>query len=96
MTDLSDEFLSIAAEAGSLAERDTELDQEVLSALDSAAGEVGRSWSRSNLGYQANVYYAGFQVPPAGAVFSREWGFQGRFQGSVGDWKPFEVSPTRT
>jgi hypothetical protein len=30
----------------------------------------------TNLGYQANVYYAGFRTPPAGAMFSREWGFQ--------------------
>lgn len=53
--------------------------------------EVARSWSRSNLGYQANVYYEEFKVPPPGAMFSREWGFQGRFQGTTGDWKPYNI-----
>lgn len=91
MTDLSAEFLSIAAEAGPLAEREMELDAKTLSVLESAAEEIGKSWSRSSLGYQANVYYAGFKVPPAGHVFSREWGFLGRFHGTVGDWEPYNV-----
>ena len=44
MTDLSAEFLSISEEAGALSDRETEVDQEALSALESAAAEVGRSW----------------------------------------------------
>ena len=32
--------------------------------------------SYSWLGYQANVYYSGFQPPPPGEHFSSEWGFQ--------------------
>jgi len=88
MTDLSAEFLSIAAAAGSLADREADLDEEALSALESAAEQVGRSWSKASLGYQANVYYEGFKVPPAGHMFSREWGFLGTFHGTVGDWKP--------
>jgi hypothetical protein len=91
VSDLSAEFMSIAAEAGSLAEREAELDVEALSALESAAEEVGRSWSSSSLGYQANVYYTDFRVPPAGYTFSREWGFLGTFHGTVGDWKPYDA-----
>lgn len=91
MTDLSEEFLSIAAEAGLLAEGEAELDVEALSALESAAEDVGKSWSNSSLGYQANVYYAGFKTPPAGHMFSREWGFLGMFHGTVGDWKPYDA-----
>lgn len=90
MTDPSEDLLSIAAEAGALAERESELDQEALPALESAAAEVGRSWSKSSLGYQANVYYEGFQVPPPEHMFSREWGFLGMFHGTVGDWKPHD------
>jgi hypothetical protein len=90
VTDSSEEFLSIAAEAGSLPEREADLDGEALSALESAAEEVGRSWSKSSLGYQANVYYAGYTVPPAGHIFSREWGFLGMFHGTVGDWKSYD------
>jgi predicted nucleotide-binding protein len=90
MTDLSAEFLSIAAEAGSLAERETDLNEEALSALESAAEEVGRSWSKSSLGYQANVYYKGFKSPLPGHMFSREWGFLGTFHGTVGDWEPYD------
>src|SRR5450755_2375071 len=89
MTDLTEEFLSIAAEAVSLAKCEVDLDEVGLSALEPAAEEVGRSWSKSSLGYQANVYYQGFKVPPAGHMFSREWGFLGAFTGTVGDWRPY-------
>ncbi|MGW1186209.1 TIR domain-containing protein [Streptomyces drozdowiczii] len=87
MPDLSAEFLSIAAEARSLADSEGELDDEVLLALEDAATEVGKAWSGSSLGYQANVYYAHFNVPPPGHAFSREWGFHGAFHGTVGAWE---------
>lgn len=90
MTDHSSEFVAIAEEARELAGREVELDKAALGALEKAAEEVARSWSKSSLGYQANVYYKAFRVPPPGAMFSREWGFQGRFQGTVGDWQPYE------
>lgn len=90
MTDHSAEFIAIAEEARALAGREVELDAAALVALETAAEQVDRSWSKSSLGYQANVYYEGFKVPPPGAMFSREWGFQGVFQGTVGDWQPYE------
>jgi len=55
--------------------------------MEEAAKRVGEAWSGSNLGYQSNVYYSGFAKRPAGAHFSREWGFIGMFQGTIGDWQ---------
>jgi predicted nucleotide-binding protein len=92
MTKLDEEFRSITAEAASIAGREVDLDEEGMSALESAAKEVGRSWSKSSLGYQANVYYEGFKVPPPGHIFSREWGFLNAFYGTIGDWKPYDFS----
>ncbi|MFF4319979.1 TIR domain-containing protein [Streptomyces sp. NPDC001568] len=91
MTDLSVEFLSIATAARSLAERADGLDAAALLALEEAATEAGKSWSKSNLGYQANVYYRDFRTPPPGHEFSREWGFLGSFHGTVGDWKTYSA-----
>ncbi|RYF47130.1 MAG: hypothetical protein EOO27_38075, partial [Comamonadaceae bacterium] len=85
------EFIAIADKASQLAKLEKELECEALEALVGAAEKVGRAWSMSNLGYQANVYYTEFQVPPPGAMFSREWGFEGRFQGTVGDWHIYSV-----
>lgn len=47
-----------------------------------------QSWSGSNLGYHADVYYSNLEPRPPGAQFSREWGIGERFAGlgSVGDW----------
>lgn len=64
-----------------------------LNALDEAAQEIGRSASGSWLGYQANVYYADFNRPPARAHFSQEWGLQdtyGSSLGSHGDWRKYD------
>lgn len=83
------EFLSIKDEARALSQREVDLDTEPLAALESAAEQVGKSWSQSSLGYQANVYYADFRVPPTEARFSREWGFQGSFHCTTGDWRPY-------
>lgn len=87
MSEFSSQLIAIASEARQLASRLDEIDETPLEALESSAEEVGRSWSGSSLGYQANVYYKGYQVPPAGARFSREWGFLGQFQGTTGDWE---------
>jgi predicted nucleotide-binding protein len=90
MTDLSAEFARIGAEARALADGEADLDEVALSALEQASEKVGRSWSKSSLGYQANVYYRDFNVPPPGHIFSREWGFLGMFHGTVGDWNPYD------
>jgi predicted nucleotide-binding protein len=87
MSSLSDEFALIAEQAGVLADRATELDDAGLSLLEETAKSIGKAWSQSSLGYQANVYYKDFLVPPAGHIFSREWGFLGMFHGTVGEWE---------
>ncbi len=90
MTDRSTEFIAVAEMARDLGERERDLDDAPLAALQDAAERVGKAWSKSNLGYQANVYYRDFQVPPPGAIFSREWGFLGRSQGTTGDWHIYQ------
>jgi len=96
MGDLSSEFISIAQDASVLADGVSNLDDGVLTALESAALDVSKVWSKSNLGYQANVYYQGFKLPPPGAMFSREWGFSGTFNGTRGEWVPFDFDDVVT
>jgi len=52
------------------------------------ANKVGESWSGSNLGYHANIYYNDLERPPAGAHFSQEWGLRELYgsNGTTGDW----------
>lgn len=95
MTDRSAEFLAIAEQASEIAKKKTDLDSGPLEALENAAEEIGRSWSKSNLGYQANVYYKNYEVPPAGAMFSREWGFLGMYHGTSGDWETHQVDEVK-
>jgi hypothetical protein len=61
-----------------------------LDALKTAAERIGKAWSGSWLGYQANVYYQGLNPVPAGAQFSQEWGLHEHYANdTVGDWEPF-------
>ena len=91
MSERSAEFDQIAREAQVIVGHEDDFDWAPVHALEAAADQVGRAWSKSSLGYQANVYYAGFSTPPPTARFSREWGFQGMFQGTTGDWEPHEI-----
>jgi hypothetical protein len=65
-----------------------------LAALRDAVATVDRSFSGSWMGYHSRVYYEGFQTPPPGDHFSKEWGLMGTLAslGSVGEWVeyPFE------
>ena len=84
---ISEELLQIFAQL----RRYESYEAPELEALEAAAIAVGKTWSGSWLGYQANVYYAGFQPPPPGSVFSIEWGFSSAFgQGIRGDWKEYK------
>lgn len=96
MTDRSAEFIAIAEQASEIAEKIADLDTVPLDALENAAEEIGRSWSKSNVGYQANVYYENYEVPPPGAMFSREWGFLGGvYHGTDGDWEIRQVDEVK-
>lgn len=63
----------------------------VLKSVTEAASEIGKSWSGSNIGYHADVYYTDLAPKPPGAHFSSEWGIKKRYGGfgSVGEWKEF-------
>jgi predicted nucleotide-binding protein len=64
--------------------------QKAITALADSASQVGNAWSGSALGYHAHVYYAGLQMPPAGALFDSQWGFRDAFSTSTrGDWNEF-------
>ena len=64
---------------------------EPTSRLQQAATQVAMAWSGSNLGYHSCVYHAGLLVPPPGAHFSSEWGFDNAFplQGTTGNWHEY-------
>jgi hypothetical protein len=53
--------------------RDSRL-QGAVAAVRKACDEAKRSWSGSNLGYHATVYYDGLNAKPADVQFSPEWG----------------------
>ncbi len=93
MTELYEELLSIADRMDQLAEcwRRPEI-REPLKRLGQVANEIGKAWSGSWIGYQANVYYADLQPPPPGAHFSSEWGlYHSGPSGSSGDWVEFDA-----
>ena len=59
-----------------------------LYAIEKAANTVGRSWSGSWLGYHSRVYYADFQLLPAGTAFSKSWG-SNTSKNTRGNWKEY-------
>ena len=94
MSELHDELLQIADKIELYAQ---EAKQEniilPLSKLEEAVNTVAKAWSRSWLGYQASIYYNNFEVPPAGAHFSQEWGMEELFtqsDGTTGDWREYK------
>ena len=92
MTEPQEELLQIGDRLGGLVARaDAPEVREPLTALRSAADQVGKSWSGSDLGYHAYVYYADLKPAPPGAEFSPEWGLKdARDMGSHGDWRKFD------
>lgn len=65
-------------------------ESDEISALADSANNIGRSWSGSWFGYHSRVYYDNFQIPPPGAEFSQEWGFQDVFSmGTRGKWREY-------
>jgi predicted nucleotide-binding protein len=54
--------------------------QKPLGAIDKACEDAKRaSWSGSNIGYHATVYFEGLQPKPPEAQFSAEWGLMDRW-----------------
>ncbi len=93
MSDLQDKLFGIADRLESTCKHWEQSKHSSLAAnLQNAAEEVGKSWSGSWLGYQARVYYANFQTPPAGAHFSRDWGLRddSYINDTTGDWREYK------
>jgi hypothetical protein len=59
------------------ADCDALVETAILRQVSKRCEEVGKSSSKSWLGYQANVYYKDFQEPPAGVYFDSEFGLEG-------------------
>lgn len=63
-----------------------------------AATNLQRSWSGSNLGYHAYVYYKDLEPRPPGALFSSEWGLEDMSyirMGSRGAWCEYNPEAVR-
>ena len=74
MIESSKELLRVAEELEQWTARGRKEEIELpLRQMSEAAKEVGRAWSGSWLGYQANVYYKRFQPTPPGAHFTESW-----------------------
>lgn len=86
---MSIELLDLADQLESASADFQAQNKDVLKALTDAATEVHKSWSGSNLGYHALVYYEGLAPRPPGAHFSAEWGLRDMSltsMGTVGNW----------
>lgn len=74
---IADDLLQIADSAFAALDRirDPNL-QASLASLGKACEDAKKAWSGSNIGYHANVYFAGLQPKPPDAEFSPEWGLK--------------------
>ncbi|MGA5272952.1 TIR domain-containing protein [Streptomyces cellulosae] len=82
--------LSASLEEAAAAESADDV-QAALKNAEKASGILADSWSGSSIGFHARVYYSDFTPPPAGAHFSSEWGFEGTFQETTGEWREYSV-----
>jgi hypothetical protein len=89
----SEDILGISARLSRAVKRFSQSSlQTEMKKLYDVSLEIGRSWSGSNLGYHARVYYRDFQPPPSGAHFDLQWGLKDRYvsYGTRGDWVEYE------
>jgi len=88
----SDELLNIADRLMEIAAVTDASIKEPVAAIENAAKKIEEAWSRSWLGYQSSVYYDGFERPPAGAHFSKEWGIRYTHvrSSTTGLWREFD------
>lgn len=87
-----DELIEYSNRLDSLHAQFEEKHATILKKLMDAAIGVSKSWSGSNLGYHAKVYYKDLKPIPAGARFSRQNGLKDNWplEGSVGDWEEYD------
>lgn len=89
---MSTDLLSLADDLEATSREFQSEHNAALKALNDAAAEMQKSWSGSNLGYHALVYYRDLTPRPPGAQFSVEWGLNGNDFlriGSVGEWQEY-------
>jgi len=92
MSDLIDELLDIESELREFIDKSRRKEiEDPLKKLSEACEEVGKAWSGSWIGYQANVYYTDLQPHPPGDHFSAEWGFES----SSGYWHEYDPDEVR-
>jgi len=99
MSELINDLLEIESELRNFIDKNRRPEiEELLQKLRDAAEEAGKAWSGSCLGYQANVYYAGFKPPPTNAHFSPRWGLPevSLERGTLGDWRQYNPEEVRT
>lgn len=76
------ELYLIADNAGDLLSRfEAALPRELLERVTDVCANVHKSWSGSNFGYHANVYFQNLAAPAPGAHFSPEWGIRDDYLG---------------
>ena len=68
-------YLISDSAADALAQFEAVIPSEKVVTVTEICSDMQDSWSGSNLGYHANVYYRNLHTPPPGAHFSPEWGF---------------------
>lgn len=82
--------MAISNELYKIAEKLTQYERIEIPALEKleiTISSIAKSFSGSWLGYHSRVYYRNFNQPPAGAVFSPEWGLMDVYSmGTTGDW----------
>ena len=83
------ELRGIAGRLEQVSEQGLEEDiRQPLDEVRTSAQKIGEASSGSWIGHHANVYYRGFQPPPPGEHFSKEWGLQG----SSEDWVEYSAT----
>lgn len=91
---MSTELLNLSNELSTVADNFQIQHKTALKAVIDSATQVQKSWSGSNIGHHAYVYYEGLIPRPPGAQFSAEWGLEDMSyigMGSIGAW--IEYSP---
>lgn len=89
---MTSDLLTLAVRLRASARAFTENYNEQLKRLIDCATEMDKSWSGSNLGYHAFVYYGDLAERPPGAQFSSDWGLNDMSyigMGTRGDWREY-------
>ena len=94
MSEFLEELSQIIQEMEDLNQQAQEIGlRKTLRELYQARDQVGESWSKSWLGYHANVYYRDFLEPETGAYFSKRRGLRNsgtRGARTSGEWMEYD------